>query len=71
MKDFETAAIIAEQAQSEIDGLTFAKNNLVKLLKEADDMWAFSSANQTRGHYDVAWNQRRIELLEQLGESRK
>ena len=68
MHDFESAAIIAEQAQSEIDRLQSAYDRMVALLREAQDMWAFSGANATRGHYDCEWNKKREELLKDFGE---
>ena len=40
-------------------------NDLLALLREADDMWAFSAANETRGHWDCQWNERRLDLLKE------
>lgn len=41
---------------------------LVMLLREAEDMWAFSRANETRGQYDIEWNAKREALLKEFGE---
>jgi len=38
----------------------------VNLLRLADDMWAFSHANQTRGVWDMKWNAKRVKLLQEI-----
>lgn len=54
------------EALNVIDGMKLQIERLVKLLLEANDMWAFSRANEARGHYDCDWNAKRIALLSEL-----
>ena len=40
----------------------------VELLREADDMWAFSLSNLTRSTWDCEWNVKRIEFLKRAAD---
>jgi hypothetical protein len=41
---------------------------LVAHMRQAEDMWAFSEANPTRGNFDIEWNRQREEILRHLRE---
>jgi ubiquinone biosynthesis protein COQ9 len=59
---------VAKKAPSVAEKAT-TEERLILLLQEADEMWAFSRANETRGHFDCQWNEKRIALLRELGAS--